>query len=155
MTGLEPVAVAGLVLLAVAAGVGITAVGPGGVLVTAGLFALAPLSPAQVAGTALVTNVATGVLGTAVYTRSGQLREPVTRRAAVLLCGGAVAGTPVGVLLNGLVTGRVFGVLLGALHSNVYCPAGRFTMKSTLVPGPMFSRSARILPSGLSTSNSL
>lgn len=115
VTGLEPGVVAGLVLLAVAAGIGITAVGPGGVLITAGLFALTPLDPAQVAGTALVTNVATGVLGTAVYWRSGQLREPPARRTAVLLCGGAVAGTPVGVLLNGLVTGRVFGVLLGAL----------------------------------------
>lgn len=115
MTGLEPGVAAGLVLLAVAAGIGITAVGPGGVLVTAGLFALTPLSPAQVAGTALVTNVATGLLGTAVYTRSGQLREPPTRRTAVLLCGGAAAGTPVGVALNGLVTGRVFGVLLGGL----------------------------------------
>ncbi|WP_141575342.1 sulfite exporter TauE/SafE family protein [Actinomadura sp. WMMA1423] len=115
VTGLGPGVVAGLVLLAVAAGVGITAVGPGGVLVTAGLVALTPLSPAQVAGTALVTNVATGVLGTAVYTRSGQLRDPGTRRTALLLCAGAVAGTPAGVLLNGLVTGRVFGVLLGAL----------------------------------------
>ncbi|MEU9874540.1 sulfite exporter TauE/SafE family protein [Actinomadura sp. NPDC048021] len=115
VAGLGPGVVVGLVLLAVAAGIGITAVGPGGVLVTAGLFALTPLSPAQVAGTALVTNVATGVLGTAVYTRSGQLREPEARRAAVLLCGGAVVGAPVGVLLNGLVTGRAFGVLLGAL----------------------------------------
>ncbi|SPT64252.1 sulfite exporter TauE/SafE family protein [Actinomadura madurae] len=115
MTGLEPGVLAALVLLGLAAGVGITAVGPGGVLVTAGLFALTGLPPAHVAGTAMVTNVATGVLGTAVYTRSGQLREPGTRRTAALLCGGAVAGTPLGVWLNGLVTGRVFGVLLGVL----------------------------------------
>lgn len=114
MAGLEPWVLAGLVLIGLAAGVGITAVGPGGVLVTVGLFAFTDLSPAQVAGTAIVTNVATGLLGTAVYTRSGQLREPRTRRTAALLAGGAVAGTPLGVLANGLVTGRVFGMLLGA-----------------------------------------
>jgi uncharacterized membrane protein YfcA len=115
VTGLEPGVVAALVLLGLAAGVGVAAVGPGGVLVTAGLLGLTGLSPAQVAGTAMVTNVATGVLGTAVYTRSGQLREPGARRTAALLCGGAVAGTPLGVWLNGLVSGRVFGVLLGVL----------------------------------------
>ncbi|WP_217999856.1 sulfite exporter TauE/SafE family protein, partial [Actinomadura formosensis] len=113
MAGLEPGALAGLMLLALAAGVGITAVGPGGVLITVGLFTFTALPPAQVAGTAIVTNVATGLLGTAVYTRSGQLREPGTRRTAALLAGGAVVGTPLGVLLNGLVTGRMFGVLLG------------------------------------------
>ncbi|NKZ08874.1 sulfite exporter TauE/SafE family protein [Actinomadura latina] len=113
MTGLEPGVVAGLVLLGVAAGVGITAVGPGGVLITVGLFAFTGLSPAQVAGTAIVTNVATGLLGTAVYTRSGQLREQATRRTAALLAGAALVGTPLGVLANGLVTGRVFGALLG------------------------------------------
>ncbi|NVI92541.1 sulfite exporter TauE/SafE family protein [Actinomadura sp. BRA 177] len=113
MAGLEPWVLAGLVLLALAAGVGITAVGPGGVLITVGLFAFTDLSPAQVAGTAIVTNVATGLLGTAVYTRSGQLREPATRRTAALLAAAALVGTPLGVLANGLVTGRVFGVLLG------------------------------------------
>ncbi|MFA1547055.1 sulfite exporter TauE/SafE family protein [Actinomadura chokoriensis] len=113
MTVLEPGVLAGLVLLGLVAGVGIGAVGPGGVLVTVGLFAFTGLSPAQVAGTAIVTSVATGLLGTAVYTRSGQLREAGTRRTAALLAAGAVAGTPLGVLANGLVTGRVFGVLLG------------------------------------------
>lgn len=114
MAGLEPVVAAALVLLGLAAGVGITAVGPGGVLITVGLFAFTDLTPAQVAGTAIVTNVATGLAGTAVYTRSGQLRDPATRRTAVLLAAGAVAGTPLGVAANGLVEGRVFGMLLGA-----------------------------------------
>lgn len=113
VAGLEPAVAAGLVLLAVAAGIGITAVGPGGVLITVGLFAFTGLPPARVAGTAIVTNVATGVLGTAVYTRSGQLREPRTRRTAALLAAAALVGTPLGVLANGLVTGRAFGVLLG------------------------------------------
>lgn len=96
-------------------GIGITAVGPGGVLPTIGLFTLTGLSPAEVAGTSIVTHVATGVLGTAAYTRSGQLREPGTRRVAGILAGTAVLGTPVGVLLNSLVSTRAFGVVLGVL----------------------------------------
>lgn len=105
-----------LVLLGVfglAGGIGITAIGPGGVLPTIGLFALTALTPAQVAGTAIVTHVATGVLGTAAYRRSGQFRVPAVRRTACLLAGSALVGTPLGVVINGLVSGRVFGVLLG------------------------------------------
>lgn len=61
----------------------------------------------------MVTHVATGILGTAVYTRSGHLREPTTRRTAVVLAGTAIVATPVGVLMNALVSGRAFGLLLG------------------------------------------
>jgi uncharacterized membrane protein YfcA len=107
-----------LVLLALfgfVGGVGITALGPGGVIPTIGLFALTNLSPPEVAGTGLVTYVAAGVLGTAAYTRSGQLREPDTRRTALILSGTAVLGTPVGVLLNTALSRRTFGVLLGLL----------------------------------------
>lgn len=103
-----------LALCGLAAGIGITAVGPGGVLATIGLFALTGLAPASVAGTAIVTHVATGMLGTAAYLRSGQLREPLTRRTALVLCATAVIGTPLGVLVNSLVSGRLFGILLGA-----------------------------------------
>lgn len=102
-----------LVVFGLVAGVGITAVGPGGVLATIGLFALTGLSPAQVAGTAIVTHVATGLLATAAYTRSGHLRDPETRRTAAVLAGSAVFGTPVGVLVNTVVSGQVFGLLLG------------------------------------------
>ncbi|GAA2148454.1 sulfite exporter TauE/SafE family protein [Actinomadura napierensis] len=114
MGGLGMPVLAGLVLFGLVAGVGITAVGPGGVLVTVGLFALTGLSPAQVAGTAIVTHVATGALATAAYTRSGQLRERGTRRTAAVLAAAAVAGTPLGVLVNSVVSGRAFGILLGA-----------------------------------------
>lgn len=100
-------------VLGLVGGIGITAVGPGGVLPTIGLFALTDLPPAAVAGTAIVTHVATGALGTAVYTRSGQLRDPATRRTALLLAGCAVLGTPVGVLVNTVVSRRTFGVVLG------------------------------------------
>ncbi|KAB2359010.1 sulfite exporter TauE/SafE family protein [Actinomadura montaniterrae] len=129
MGGLGMPVLAGLVLFGLVAGVGITAVGPGGVLVTVGLFALTGLPPAQVAGTAIVTHVATGALATAAYTRSGQLRERGTRRAAVVLAAAAVVGTPLGVLVNGAVSGRVFGILLGVfvalVGALVWLRAGR------------------------------
>ncbi|GAA4880848.1 sulfite exporter TauE/SafE family protein [Saccharopolyspora cebuensis] len=101
-----------LALIGFAGGVGITAVGPGGVLPTIGLFALTGLAPAEVAGTAIVTHVATGALATAAYTRSGHLREPRTRRDALVLAGTAVLGTPLGVLLNSAVSARAFGLVL-------------------------------------------
>ncbi|MEV4597134.1 sulfite exporter TauE/SafE family protein [Amycolatopsis sp. NPDC049253] len=103
-----------LALFGLAGGIGITAIGPGGVLPTIALFLLTPLAPAQVAGTAIVTHVATGVAGSAAYVRSGQLRERHTRSVAGLLAAAAVVGTPVGVLLNSLVSARWFGVVLGA-----------------------------------------
>jgi uncharacterized membrane protein YfcA len=106
-----------LLLLALAGlvgGIGITAVGPGGVLPTIALFALTPASPSVVAGTAIVTHVATGALATAAYTRSGQLRDPATRRTAALLAATAVVGTPLGVLINSRVSERVFGLVLGS-----------------------------------------
>ncbi|POX36192.1 hypothetical protein C3486_34900 [Streptomyces sp. Ru73] len=123
-----------LVLFGLAAGVGITAVGPGGVLATVGLFVLTDLSPAQVAGTAIVTHVATGLLGTAAYVRSGELREPRTRRTAWVLAGAAVLGTPLGVLANTLVSGRAFGLLLGAFVA--------------LVGGLVWYRERRAAPTG-------
>ncbi|MFF0965913.1 sulfite exporter TauE/SafE family protein [Streptomyces sp. NPDC003703] len=115
MTGLPLPVLAALAAVGFAGGVGITALGPGGVLPTIGLFALTGLPPAQVAGTALVTHVATGALATAAYTRSGQLRSPGTRRTALLLAATAVVGTPVGVLLNTAVSARAFGLVLAVL----------------------------------------
>jgi uncharacterized membrane protein YfcA len=94
------------------AGIGITAVGPGGVLATVGLFLFAGLSPAVVAGTAMVTHVATGTVGSLAYLRSGHLREQQTIRIAVILLVTAIVGTPVGVLLNSVISGQAFGVLL-------------------------------------------
>jgi len=78
------------------------------------LFALTPLSPAAVAGTAIVTHVGTGLLGTAAFTRSGQLRDPLTKRTAFILCVTAAIGTPLGVAINATMSGRMFGILLGA-----------------------------------------
>jgi hypothetical protein len=105
-----------LILLAVfgfAGGIGTTALGPGGVLVTIGLFLLSGLPPAAISGTAIATNVGSATLGTGAFARSGQLRGADTRRMAAVLIGAAVVGTPLGVLVNAQVSGGAFGTLLG------------------------------------------
>lgn len=107
-----------LILLAVfglVGGIGITAIGPGGVLPTVGLFALTSLPPAQVAGTAIVTHVATGGLATAAYAQSGQLKDRQTRRLSAILAAAALVGTPAGVAVNTLVSKQLFGLLLAVL----------------------------------------
>jgi len=106
-------------LLGFAGGVGITAIGPGGVLPTIGLFILTDLAPAEVAGTAILTHVATGLLGTAAYARSGHLREPETRRSALVLGLAALVGTPLGVLINTAVSPRAFGIVLAVFLAAV------------------------------------
>lgn len=104
-----------LAVIGLVGGIGITAVGPGGVLPTIGLFALTGLSPAQVAGTAIVTHIATGTLGSAAYVRSGQLREPDTRRTALILAGSALVGIWVGVIVGAVVSKHTFAVVLGGV----------------------------------------
>ena len=113
MSGLSPAVLVALAVIGLVGGVGISAVGPGGVLPTIGLFALTPLAPAAVAGTAIATNIGAGVAGTVAFASSGQLRDPATRRTAVLLAAAAVVGTPAGVLANTHVSKKLFGVLLG------------------------------------------
>jgi hypothetical protein len=115
MSGLTTGVVALLGLCGLAGGVGITALGPGGVLPTVGLFALTALSPARVAGTAIVTHIATGTLATAAYRRSGQLGGRAARRTALLLAATALVGTPLGVLVNSAVSKRSFGIVLGVV----------------------------------------
>lgn len=104
-----------LAVIGLVGGIGITAVGPGGVLPTIGLFALTGLSPAQIAGTAIVTHIATGALGTTAYIRSGQLRERDTRRTALILAGTALLGAPLGVIAGALVSKHTFAVVLGGV----------------------------------------
>lgn len=84
-------------------------------LPTIGLFALTGLSPAQVAGTAIVTHIATGALGTSAYISSGELRERGTRRTALILAGTALLGTPLGVIAGTLASKHTFAVVLGCV----------------------------------------
>ena len=102
-----------LVIIALFAGVGITAIGPGGIFLTIALFALLPIAPPVVAGTASATFVATGLLGWWAYARSGELGDPDARPLAVWLSGSSVLGALLGTLLNPLLPRRTFGVLLG------------------------------------------
>ncbi|MGO3326842.1 sulfite exporter TauE/SafE family protein [Gordonia sp. (in: high G+C Gram-positive bacteria)] len=104
-----------LMVLGLLGGIGITALGPGGVLPTVGLFTLTGLSAPVVAGTAILTHVATGLAGSAAFVKSGQLRLAHTRRTALLLAAAAAVGTPVGVVINAYVSERVFGIVLAIL----------------------------------------
>jgi uncharacterized protein len=108
-----------LLLISLVAGVGISAVGPGGVFMTIGLYAFTPLSPALVAGTAIVTHVGTGLVGTAAYLRSGQFRRRATRRIAAILCATALLGVPAGIWINTHVSRHGFGSLLGVLTAAI------------------------------------
>lgn len=140
MQGLSAGVLVALALIGLVGGVGIAAVGPGGVLPTIGLFVLTPLAPATVAGTAIATNIATGVAGTAAYTVSGQLREPAIRRTARILAGTALVGTPPGVVVNGYVSSRWFGILLAAFSVTVaalvWLRGRASTTQSRPGPGP-------------------
>jgi uncharacterized membrane protein YfcA len=101
-----------LMIIALIAGIGITAIGPGGVLLTIALFAMTDLGPAEVAGTAIITHIGTGIAGTLAYVRSGQLRQVQTRSLAKMLAISAIVGTPLGVFINAQVSTRQFGLLL-------------------------------------------
>lgn len=116
---MAPAAAAALFALSLIGGVGITALGPGGVLPTIGLFTLTGLDPAHVAGTAIVTHICTGLLGTLAYSRSGHLRDPDTRRTAWSLAGVAVVGTPLGIALNSAVSERAFSIVLAVFIAAV------------------------------------
>ena len=107
--------VVGLMLLGLVGGIGITSLGPGGILPTIGLFTLTGLSAPVVAGTAIVTHIATGLAGSAAFFRSGQLRLPDTRRTALVLAATAALGTPLGVIINSYVSDRAFGIVLAIL----------------------------------------
>jgi uncharacterized membrane protein YfcA len=105
----------GLVLLSLFAGIGISAVGPGGVLMTIALFCLTDMSPSIVAGTAIVSHVATGAVGTMGYQRNGHFRQTTTRRIAGILGLTAVIGIPLGMWINAHASRAQFGLLLGIL----------------------------------------
>lgn len=109
-----------LLALAVIAFVGgaiVTSVGPGGVFVVTALYALTPLTNAEIAGTSSATFAAGSVLGTAAYARSDHLRP----RMAVTLGAAALAGTRVGVRANGLLSRRLFGLVLAGVLVTVGC----------------------------------
>lgn len=106
-----------LVVVAFLSGIGITAVGPGGIFLTVALFALTSVTPATVVGTASATFVATGLLGTLNYVRSGELSSSSGWRLATVLSVTGIVGALLGVRLNGILPTELFGVLLGVFVS--------------------------------------
>lgn len=115
IAGLETTAVAvALVLVAFAAGVGCTTLGPGGIFSTVALYTLTDAPSATVAGTAHLTFVAVGLVGTVAYRRSGELLGGTNVRMAAVLSVTSVLGALVGAELNTRVSRDLFGVLLGA-----------------------------------------
>lgn len=117
MLPVAPETALALAAVALFAGIGITTVGPGGVFLTVALYALAPISPATVVGTASATFVATGLLGTASYYRSGELGSHGSAKSAVVLSLTGLGGALLGVQLNAFVSEATFGLLLGVLVS--------------------------------------
>ncbi|MFB6110153.1 MAG: sulfite exporter TauE/SafE family protein [Halodesulfurarchaeum sp.] len=115
IASIPPLTLALLLCISLLAGIGITAVGPGGIFITIALYALTDLPPATIVGTASATFVATGMLGTASYYRSGELGSRGGPRSALVLSVTGLAGALVGVRLNAFLDESVFGVLLGAL----------------------------------------
>ncbi|MFC6826087.1 sulfite exporter TauE/SafE family protein [Halopelagius fulvigenes] len=104
-----------LVLIALVSGVGITTIGPGGIFVTIALYSLTPISSGEVAGTAHLTFVATGLLASAMYTYSGEMHLSGSRTMAAILSVSSVAGAFLGAYANSFVPRDLFGVLLGAV----------------------------------------
>ena len=92
-----------IVLVAFLAGVGITAIGPGGIFITIAL-SMTPLPPALIAGTGSATNVVAGTIGSGMYAQSGELRSESGKRLTIVLSIFSVAGALAGQLLNGHVS---------------------------------------------------
>lgn len=106
---------AALVVIGFLSGVGITAIGPGGIFLTIALFSLTPLAPSEVAGTASATFIAAGLVGWWIYYRSGELSTRDSVSIAGSLSVTSVAGALLGARVNTFVSHALFGVLLGVV----------------------------------------
>lgn len=91
----------------------ITTIGPGGIFVTIALFALFPFDPSTVAGTASATFIASGIVGSWGYLRSGQLGTPDAKKGALVLSITSVIGAFAGSQINTLLDASLFAILLG------------------------------------------
>lgn len=110
---MDPILIIILLVIALIGGFCITTIGPGGIFVTIALFALLPLDPATVAGTASATFIVTGIAGSLGYLRSGQLLEKNAMKSAVILSLTSVIGAFAGSQLNTLLNASAFAILLG------------------------------------------
>lgn len=101
-----------LFVLALFAGVGISALGPGGIFVTIALFLFVPIPSATVAGTATTTFVATGVLASILFKLSGDFAVGFARETAIILSATSILGAVAGSQANLLIPDEIFGYLL-------------------------------------------
>lgn len=101
-----------LFVLALFAGVGISALGPGGIFVTIALFLFVPISSATVAGTASATFVATGLLASILFKLSGDFAVGFARETAIILSATSILGAVAGSQANLLIPDEIFGYLL-------------------------------------------
>ena len=118
-TTLSVTVLVALVVIALFAGVGITTIGPGGIFVTIALYVLTPLPSATVAGTAHATFIATGIVASLAYVRSGELHSQDGRRMAAVLSATSIVGALAGAYLNAYVSQELFGLLLGGFAALV------------------------------------
>lgn len=100
-------------IIALVGGFCITTIGPGGIFVTIALFALLPLDPSTVAGTASATFIATGIVGSMGYIRSGQLKTSAAIKGAIVLSLTSIIGAFIGSQINTLLDVATFAILLG------------------------------------------
>lgn len=103
-----------LMVIAFFSGIGITAIGPGGIFLTIALYGLTTLSSNTIAGTAQVMFIGTGLIGSVAYVRSGVIVDENAKWTA-LLCAGSIGGALFGSWVNTFVARELFGLLLGGL----------------------------------------
>lgn len=114
LQGFDPATALALVVIAFLAGIGITAIGPGGIFTTVALAGLTAVPASTVAGTAHLTFIATGLLGSAAYLRSGELAQGRGRALTIVLSTASGVGAVVGALVNAALPDELFGLLLGS-----------------------------------------
>lgn len=107
-------AVGGLLVgIAFLAGIGCTTLGPGGIFTTIALYTFTPVPSSTVAGTAHLTFIGVGLLGSVAYVRSGELVIGDNVKMAVVLSLSSILGALGGAGINVYVSRDLYGVLLG------------------------------------------
>lgn len=102
-----------LVGIAFLAGIGCTSIGPGGIFTTIALYTLTTVPSSTVAGTAQLTFIGVGLLGSVAYLRSGELAIGTNTRMAIVLSVSSILGAIGGAQINTYVSRDLFGLLLG------------------------------------------
>lgn len=114
MTVSLSLAVSGLLVgIAFLAGIGCTTLGPGGIFTTIALYTLTAVSSSTVAGTAHLTFIGVGLLGSVAYVKSGELAIGDNVRMAIVLSVSSILGALAGASINAYVSRELFGLLLG------------------------------------------